>query len=412
MTIWLLALLVMASTAALGYRQGAVRVAVSFVGIIVGTLLALPLAKLVKLVLGSFGLANPVALWILGPVIAFVVISAIFKVGALPLHQKIDVYYKYHTGELRLILWERLNARLGLCLGLLNGAAYLILISFGIYILSYWTFQVNSDDQDSREMRILNRLGQDLQNTGFNKVARSLDSLPDSYYRMADTVGLIYANPLLEARLARYPAFLSLAERTDFSTLGHDKGFTQMRMSKEPIMGILKHPSVDPMVNNPETVKLVWNTIQDNLKDLPGYLDTGRSAKYDSQKILGRWRFDVSAAAAAARRARPTMPASEMQKLRRWMQLAFAETSIVAMPDAKITLKNLPSVRNPAAANPAQPGAPLAVASETLQGRWKDLDDKYQINFDGKDDVFAKIEGSRLMMTIDGTALAFVPEGY
>jgi len=402
----------MASTAALGYRQGAVRVAVSFVGIIVGTLLALPLAKLVKLVLGSFGLANPVALWILGPVIAFVVISAIFKVGALPLHQKIDVYYKYHTGELRLILWERLNARLGLCLGLLNGAAYLILISFGIYILSYWTFQVNSDDQDSREMRILNRLGQDLQNTGFNKVARSLDSLPDSYYRMADTVGLIYANPLLEARLARYPAFLSLAERTDFSTLGHDKGFTQMRMSKEPIMGILKHPSVDPMVNNPETVKLVWNTIQDNLKDLPGYLDTGRSAKYDSQKILGRWRFDVSAAAAAARRARPTMPASEMQKLRRWMQLAFAETSIVAMPDAKITLKNLPSVRNPAAANPAQPGAPLAVASETLQGRWKDLDDKYQINFDGKDDIFAKIEGSRLMMTIDGTALAFVPEGY
>jgi hypothetical protein len=410
--MWLLALLLMASTAALGYRQGAIRVAVSFVGILLGVLLALPLGKLVKLLLGSFGVSHPVALWILCPVIAFVIISAISKACALPLHQKIDVYYKYRAGDLRLALWERLNGRLGLCLGLLNGAAYLVLISFGIYILSYWTFQVKNDDQDPRSLSILNRLGQDLQNTGFNKVARALDGLPDSYYGMADIVGVIYANPLIEARLARYPAFLSLAERTDFSTLGRDKQFTQMRMSKEPITGILKYQSVEPMINSPETLALVWNTIKDNLADLTVYLNTGRSAKYDSQKILGRWRFDVSAAAAAARRARPTMPASEMQRLRRWMQLAFAETTIVAMTDAKITLKSLPSVRNPAAATPAQPGAPVTVATETLQGRWKDLDDKYQINFDGKDDIFAKIEGSRLMMTIDGTALAFVPEGY
>ena len=412
MTIWLLALLLMASTAALGYRQGAIRVAVSFIGILAGTLLALPLAKLVKILLGSFGVVNPVVLWILGPVIAFVIISAIFKACALPLHQKIDVHYKYHAGDLRLALWERLNSRLGACLGLLNGAAYTILICFGIYILSYWTFQVGSDDQDPRGMRVLNRLGEDLQKTGFNKVARSLDSLPDAYYRVADFIGLVYFNPLLEARLSRYPAFLTLAERNDFATVGRDKEFTQMRMRKEPIMGLLKYQSVDPMIQNPETVKLVWDTIHENLADLPGYLDTGKSAKYDSQKILGRWRFDVSAAAAAARRARPNMPSSEMLKLRRWMQLAFAETTVVAMTDSRIILKNLPSVRQPTA-TPTQPGTPVTtVASETLQGKWKDLDDKYQINFEGKDDVFAKIEGSRLMMSFEGTPLAFVPEGY
>lgn len=43
MTIWLLAILLVASLAALGYRQGAIRVAFSMAGILVGALLAVPL---------------------------------------------------------------------------------------------------------------------------------------------------------------------------------------------------------------------------------------------------------------------------------------------------------------------------------------------------------------------------------
>ena len=62
-------------------------------------------------------------------------------------------------------------------------------------------------------MRILNRLGQDLQNSGFAKVARAIDPMPQVWYDSADLAGLIYNNPLSEARLARYPAFLGLAER-------------------------------------------------------------------------------------------------------------------------------------------------------------------------------------------------------
>ena len=42
---------------------------------------------------------------------------------------------------------QRLNARLGLCLGVVNGTLYLILLSFVIYVFSYWTVQVsNSSD--------------------------------------------------------------------------------------------------------------------------------------------------------------------------------------------------------------------------------------------------------------------------
>ena len=45
---WLLALVLLASLAGIGYRQGAIRVAFSFVGILMGALLAGPLGKLVK----------------------------------------------------------------------------------------------------------------------------------------------------------------------------------------------------------------------------------------------------------------------------------------------------------------------------------------------------------------------------
>src|SRR6266480_1664327 len=157
MTIWVLALLLLASLAALGFRQGAIRVGISFVGILLGAILAPPLGHLLKPVLSAVGLKNPFLQWVLGPFIVFVLISALMKIGALAVHQKVDVYYKYKAGDLRLALWERLNQRAGLCLGLLNGTAYLVLISFIIYAFSYWTVQMSTSDADPTPVKILNR---------------------------------------------------------------------------------------------------------------------------------------------------------------------------------------------------------------------------------------------------------------
>src|SRR6266702_2116465 len=129
MTIWLLALVLLASLAALGFRQGAIRVAFSFLGILVGALLAVPLGRLLGRVLGLVGVKDPLVMWAVGPLIVFVIFSIIFKVAAAAAHHKIEMHYKYHAGDLRLALWERVNHRLGLCLGLFNGAAYLVLIA-------------------------------------------------------------------------------------------------------------------------------------------------------------------------------------------------------------------------------------------------------------------------------------------
>src|SRR6476659_9696201 len=102
MTIWLLAIILLASLAGLGYRQGAIRVAFSFSGIVFGALLAAPIGHLLKPVLPALGIKNPFLVWLLPPCIIFVIILMIFKTVGLIMHRKTEVYYKYKAPELRL----------------------------------------------------------------------------------------------------------------------------------------------------------------------------------------------------------------------------------------------------------------------------------------------------------------------
>src|SRR5262245_41508866 len=169
MTMWLLTLLLLACLAAAGWRQGAIRAGISFFGIIFSALLAVPLGKLVAPLVKICGASNPILLWALPPFIAFVVVLALIKVGAFMVHQKVDVYYKYRAGDLRLSVFERLNHRLGICVGLLNGVVYLVLISWVAYGLSYWTVQIGSGENDPRAQRLVSQLGRDMQSTGFAK---------------------------------------------------------------------------------------------------------------------------------------------------------------------------------------------------------------------------------------------------
>lgn len=279
MLFCLLALVLLASLAGLGYRQGAIRVAFSLVGILLGALLAGPLGRLVKPLLGAFGVVNPTLSWLLAPLVVFVVISIIFKVSAFTVHQKVEVHFRYHAGDLRMALWERLNHRLGLCLGLVNAALYIILLSFVIYSFSYWTIQLAGSDSDPKLAKILNRLGKDLQSTGFAKVARAIDPMSETWYQAADLAGLIYKNSLLEARLARYPGFLGLAERPEFQDLASDAQFTELRQRGEPIMTVLDYPKAQAIIQNPEMLKLIWATVVPDLNDLPTFLETGKSPK-------------------------------------------------------------------------------------------------------------------------------------
>jgi hypothetical protein len=400
MIIWILAILLIASVAALGSRQGGIRVAFSFVGIVVGALLAAPLGHLISLLLGKVGIKDPLLLWALGPIIVFILVSAGFKTAAYYAHQKVDVYYKYKGGDLRLALWERLNQRLGLCLGVLNGVAYAVLLAFIIYVPSYATVQFESSDEDPKWLRVLSSLGRGLQATGMDKVARAIDSTSEVNYRMIDLAALLYRNPLAEARLANYPGFLSLSELPEFAELSTDKAFIDPWQRQVPIMQMLDLPRVQNVRHNPALLKTVWEVTERDLDDLRTYLKTGRSAKYDPIKILGRWDFSVNAALGAIRRAKPHMSSRDMQAWRHFIDTTFGKTTLIARPDHSVALKNAPGLKLPATA------APAASSLQNFSGEWKDVEGKYLLTLAGND-LPASVDGDRLTVKSEGTELVF-----
>ena len=398
MTIWILALVLLAASIALGHKLGAINAAFTFAGIVFAALLATTVGKLFKPLLPHLGFHNETMVWAIAPIVAFVVVMILFRTAGFFVHHKIEMYYKYKAGDLRLALWQRLNTRLGACIGTLNGTAYLVLISFLIYNFSYWTAQIAPSDNESRSTRLVNRMGQDLQSTGLDKAARSLVTMPENYYKMADLAGLIAQNPQLSDRLGRYPAFLSLVERDDVQQLVSNNDFTNAWNSHAAMGQLLNDPQVKTVLQNNELLNIVWATTQTNLDDLTAYLQTGKSPKYDSQTILGRWDFNVNTTIAMLRQAQPNMRASEMKAVRALWTQGFADTTFVAGADGQAFLKSLPDFKK-------QPPT-----LDTWKGSWTPNDTNYDLSLSSNGEnksMTAQTTGGRLTLKDDKNTLIF-----
>jgi uncharacterized membrane protein required for colicin V production len=403
MTIWILVSVTLLSLAALGYRQGAIRVSFSLIGIIVSALLAGPLAKYVQPMLPHVGVHDPTVIWMLSPVIVFLVLLIPFKSAGFFAHRKVEVYFKYKEDNMQLIRWNRLNARLGLCLGLVNALAYLVLISFVIFDFSYWTAQVATSDDEGRLVKLLNQMGRDSETTGFAQIARAIDPMPEIYFKAADLAGLLCQNPQLRDRLADYPMFISLAERDEFQQLGQDSEFQNAWKLRAPIGSLINDPQFKSLWQNQDAVNLVWGIIQDNFDDLVAYLQTGQSAKYGSEKIVGRWDFNIGATTARLLETRPVISSREMRTLRAWVTQSYAKTAFVAGADGQAFLKNLPHLKT-------QPGQPPTTETATWQGKWKSDGADYELSLssNGRNQSMpAQTDGTRLTIKDDRTTLVF-----
>jgi hypothetical protein len=407
MMIFLLALVLFACLGYAGYALGAIRAGASFIGLIVAGLLAPHLGKIFTPLLTAVTLKNPLLLWVLGPFLAFLVVLAIFKIAGNLVHRKVDVYYKYKAGDLRLALFNRLNSRVGVAMGLANAAVYLVLISWVIYVFSYSTSQIAAGDTVGWPVKMLNASGKSLQSSGMAKVAAAVDKTPASYYQASDILGLIYHNDLLEGRLSRYPAFLALGERSEFQAIGNDQQFAELRQKQPPIYEILNHPTVQPIMGNPDLLKEIWNTALPHLNDLEAYLKTGQSAEYDPEKILGRWDFDLKGALGAVKRAKPTISVIEMQRTKYSMSLCFSKTTFVATPaPEKLAIMKEYGKLHPA----TKPKEPPTVETQMLKGQWSGDNGKYTINLSDKGDLQAVVDGDRLTITGDTFPLVFSRE--
>jgi hypothetical protein len=140
------------------------------------------------------------------------------------------------------------------------------------------------------------------------------------------------------------------------------------------------------------------------MKDLQGFLETGKSAKYDSERILGRWNFDVNGTVLLYRRAKPNVSGSEVARLRAWITEKFPKSSIVAAPDHMVVLKGTPQIV-------LQPGQPYAGEAKNLKGEWKEAGAGYEFDLEGGTvKRIGKFEGHRLVITGDATPVVFVKE--
>ena len=398
MTIWILALLLLASGAGMGLKQGAIRASFSFLGIVFAGLLAVTVGNIFKPLLPHVGIHDETLIWMIAPIEGFVLLLVLFKVAGFFVHRKVSLHYKYQVGELQRILWERMNSRLGACVGVLNGTAYLVLVCFVIFNFSYWTVQIAPSDSETKTLRLVNKLGEDLDSTGMAKPARSFATLPENYYKVADLAGLICQNPQLSDRLGRYPAFISLLERDDLKQLAQDSDFTNAWQSHAPMGEILNQPAIKTILQNNDLVNTVWMTITNNMDDLTTYLKTGKSDKYDSEKILGYWDFNVGVSLAMLRQARPNISANEMKAVRAMWTLGFAETTFVAASDSEAFLKKYPNFKT-------HPPAP-----EEWKGSWTADGENYDLTLTGNGEnksMTAKISNDRLTLSDDKTTLIF-----
>jgi len=335
--------------------------------------------------------------------VAFPIVLTLFKVAGNYLHRQSEVHYKHKTAELEFSIWTRLNHRLGACVGVLNGTAYLVLLTFVIFNLGYWTNQVAASDSEAITTRMVNHLSKDAVSTGMASTAGSVGKLPANYYQVADLAGLLCQNPGLSGRLARYPMFVSLLERDDLQALATDAELTNAWSTRAPMAQIMDEPNVQNLVKNNDLINVIWGVVQPNLDDLNTYLRTGKSPKFDSEPVLGHWDFDVRVSFAYKRLTQPKITSAEMRAARDWMSQAYANTVLIVAGDNQAFLKYWPHP-NP---NP-QPGQPM----ETInwKGQWAKDGTNYTFTISNGTDskTFAgSTDGGRLMLKDDANTYVF-----
>ena len=377
MTIWILAILLMVLAALAGWRQGAIRASISFGGILIAALLATSAGKLFSLLLPMLGVTNPITLWAVSPACGFALVLTVFKVIAQSVHRKVEVFYKYQAGDLRQTLWERLNSRLGICVGLLNGSVYFILVSFIFFNLAYLTFQTSKAETMTSQpiaVRLVNDLGTNMVSSGFSRTASAVGTLRPEFYQLSDLAGFLAQNSQAAHRLVDYPGLASLWERAEMQPLVQDSSLTNAIMTGAAVSTVLNLPSVQDFLYNKKLSQSVWGIVQTNFDDITNYLATGKSPKFDGEKIIGHWEFNPAVTFAWMRQDRPRMSNKEVLAMRAMVFQNYAQTRLLVTGDNQIFVRSLPRV------HPGATGQPPTVELNDWKGDWSNDGKTYTLH--------------------------------
>lgn len=333
MLIWLLVLVLVGGFAAIGFQTGSIRASVSLLGVVLGLLLA-PLVG--GLLTPLFASAGVVWQQILPTVVGFVLVWAVgFGLGFVA-HKPVELHFKYREDDSTRVSFERMNKALGVFVGMLAGVLVFLAVGKSIYAKGHLTTQLAAEAGEASPVSHVNQLRNDMAQSGWDKIFASLDRTPAQDYAIDDILGLIHANPLIQGRVQNYPPFLALGERSEFTDLGADADFQKLLQDRAGFTAIYTHPKSQAILGNAELRQLLLAT---DLKDLKTYLETGKSPKFDDEKLLGRWRADVGSTVTDARRKRTNLQRADLKALRFMLNTVLKQASLTAYTDGRYVLK-------------------------------------------------------------------------
>ncbi len=361
MIVWILVIGLFLVFGAIGYAKGAIRMLVSFVGFVIALMLANPLSPLAAKLLPTLEVTNPVSKIVIPPLIVFALVNLIFIGLSFYVHRLVQLYFKYKTDGHHFACWERLNSRLGVPLGFLTATVYSLLLGLLIYIGGYATVQLAAGDNDPAWLRYLNQARTELSASGLDRTVAGFDKTPAKFYEIADLAGLIYNNPLAWGRMALYPQFLSLSERPDVSEVAADTDYLTLLQSQAPVGDILNHARTQALIENQELRQLFE---QIDIKDLTEFIHTGKTSKFEDQKIVGIWKVDPGAVLTTAKRSRPDITGAQMIQIKRLATTLLAGVTLKAGTDNQVFVKlQLSEEMQKAAAVAASAAAAVAAAA-------------------------------------------------
>lgn len=368
MYVWMLAILFLGIFVAIGHRSGAIRMAVALLGTLVALGAAAPLGRLIAPLVARVAKDNWVVLQFMPALVAFLLVWVICYALGFAAHQPAFLYFKYRADDATRTAFEKLNAAGGVFFGVLIALILFLAAGRPVYVGGYLSAQVFSEERDPGWVKFATAVRRDMESSGWDRAFAALDRTPPRFYQVVDMLGLLHENPALIDRLKEYPGYLGLTDRQEFIDLANDKEFQDLVRGKSGLLANANDARAQALIHNADILGEVLKT---DLADLRAFLETGVSAKYADDKIIGRWKVDVSAVLLQARRARQGITPTEFAAMRGMLNLMLSPVRLTAYADGRYVIKAEAPAPKPAEENAGE-GAPAGVPGmdPTLAARY------------------------------------------
>ena len=241
MFIWIIAILLLLVWGALGFFTGALAMLITLAGFLVALLASKALAPLMESLYVKMEFSNLIALKMLPPITAFLLVSLIFLIIGLVVHWKLSSRFKFAMDEVTRLRWTRMNQHCGAAIGLFMGSAYTVLVGMLVYVMGYFSLQVASSNDQGWISR-LNAVASGLEGSGMAKMARSICPAPETFFKVSDLLAFSRANPLLEVRYRNYPPFLKLSDDKMIQDIAADEGFNNLWTQQAALGEFMANP--------------------------------------------------------------------------------------------------------------------------------------------------------------------------